>query len=369
MDSAPIIDFEKQITPTEKKFSRSFNLLSDKKSKYQITIYNEQNKLVLSALNLNSKDLKSNEYKKETLINELRNNKYLSLCENNNDMLEELFNLIDNKKYTLNEEKDNEIILSIEVPMKKIKEITFNLEKKEKDTNTIINDLITKNNELKSKIDTLNLQSKDLKDDIDYLKFKNNDKKFTDLFNELNGKIDNLELKINQKKLEEQKEKNNLISQVNILTKKVIQLEKDLEQEKINGKKIMEKINQLNRINNNNSNNKSSNNNNVNNNKANNESQSYRMRKSETLPNLFFENFFEGILGNPNSSKLGRKGRSKFHEHVLTFSNYTMKDPSYAIDDYQCDHCKEEFSRKVDNFHCKPCHFDLCERCFKLSQY
>ena len=363
MDSAPIVQFNKIPTP-DKEYSRSFNLSSDKKNEYKISIYNQRDKLILSAINLNSKDIKSNEYKKEIIINELKNNKYLSLCESTNDMLEELFNLIDNKKYSLTEDKDNELIFHIEVPMKLIKEISFNLEKKEKDTNTIINDLIAKNNELTSKIDILSLQSKDIKDDIDYLKFKNNENKLNDLFNQLNDKINNLELKINEKNLEEQKEKNKLISQVNILTQKVVQLEKDIEQEKVNNKKILEKLNQINTPNTSNNNDLNNDSNNKNNDS--NDSPPFHTSKSDNLPNILFESIFGGILG---KSKLGRKGRSKYHEHVLVFSDYTMKDPDYAKGDYFCDICKQRFSRDVDNFYCKICGFDLCERCFKISEY
>ena len=365
MDSAPIIQINEIPTP-DKEYSRSFNLSSNKKNEYKISIYNQRDKLILSAINLNSKDIKSNEYKKEIIINELKNNKYLSLCESTNDMLEELFNLIDNKKYSLTEDKDNELIFHIEVPMKLIKEISFNLEKKEKDTNTIINDLIAKNNELTSKIDILSLQSKDIKDDIDYLKFKNNENKLNDLFNQLNDKINNLELKINEKNLDEQKEKNKLISQVNILTQKVVQLEKDIEQEKVNNKKILEKLNQIktpNTSNNNDLNNDSNNKNN-----DSNDSPPFHTSKSDNLPNILFKSILGGILGK-SKSKLGRKGRSKLHEHVLIFSDYTMKDPFYAIGNYSCDNCKQSFTRDVDNFHCKPCHYDLCEKCFELSEY
>ena len=342
MDSAPVL-FDKKIIP-EKKYSRCFELSSDKKNKYKISIYNEQDKLILSAINLNSIDLKSNEYKKEVLINELKKNKYLSLCENNNDMLEELFNLIDNKKYSLKDEGDNEIILSIELPMKSIKEITFNLVKKEKDTNIIINDLIAENNELKSKIEVISLEIMDLKDDINYLKNKNNEEKVNKLFNKLSEKIDNLELKINQKNLDEQKEKNNLISQVNILTKKVLQLEENLEQEKINNKKNIDNINRTRTVNEKESNNQPS----------------INPSKSVSIPGLIFESLLNKIVGDP---ELGQEGRSKFHEHTLVFSSYTMKAPGYALGSYLCDHCKEEFSKKVNNYHCKACEFDLCKRC------
>ena len=136
-------------------------------------------------------------------------------------MLEELFNLIDNKKYALKEIGNNEIIFSLEVPMKLIKEISFNLVKKEKDANSIINELIKENKELKNKIEILSLQIRDLKDDIDYLKEKNIEDKIREINTKVNDKFDNFELKINQQKMEEQKEKKELISQINILTKKV----------------------------------------------------------------------------------------------------------------------------------------------------
>ena len=356
MDSAPSVQFDKYITP-DKTYARSFEIISDKKNKFKISIYNEQNKVKLLAVNLN---IKSDEYYKEVLINELKNNKYLSLCETTSDMLEELFNLIDNKKYSLIESGNNELILSIDVPMKLIKEISFNLSKKEKDTKTIINDLISENNELRSKIEVLSLQITDLKDDIDYLKNKNPDEKIKELSNKINDKFDNFELKMNQEKLNDKKENQTLISQVNILTKKIIQLEKDLEQEKENNKKILEKLNQKQsapaptpNMNNNLQNKK-------------NEEPPFHSSKSENLPNLILETFLGGMF---NTSNLGRKGRSKFHEHVLVYSNYKMKDEVYSSGSYLCDHCREEFSKNVDNFHCKPCHFDLCDRCFKISQY
>lgn len=357
MESAPAI-FSKVITPN-KKYSRSFEISSDKKNKYKISIYNEDEKLKISAINLNPLDLGNNEYERESPIEDLRNNKYLSLCDTANDMLEELFNLLDNKKYSLIE-NGNEIILSIEVPMKLIKAITFNLVKKEKDPNLIMNDLIKVNNELKSEVEILSIKTKDLKDDIDYLKEKNSESKMNDLFKKLSDKINDLELKMNEQKLGEQKEKQKLISQVNILTQKVLALEKELEQEKTKSNQILENFKQLK--------NQSTNTNNMNtqNKKNNEDNPPFHSSKSETLPELLFQSFFDGILGNKN---LGKKGKSILHQHVLIYSDYTMKAPEYANSSYLCDNCKKEFPRNVDNFHCKECHFDLCERCFKNSQY
>ena len=369
MESAPTIQFDKIVTP-KKNYSREFEVKSDKKNKYKISIFNQQDKLKISALNLSSEDIKGNEFEKEMLINELRNNKYLSLCDTINEMLEELFNLIDNKKYTLKEIGNNEVILAIEVPMKLIKEISFNLVKKEKDVDTIVNDLIKENKELKEKIEILSLQNKDLKDDIDYLKEKNSEDKFKLIENKVNDKIDNFELKINQEKLEDQKEKKDLISQVNLLTKKFLQLEKDLEQEKNNNKKFQEHFNdQMKTLNSNLIKLRQSGSNNNQLERSNNPPKDPPLRssKSESLPEIIFESFFGDLL-NVNSD-LGKTGRSKFHNHILVYSNYKMKDPSYANCTYCCDNCKEEFSKTVNNFHCKPCHFDLCLRCFKLSQY
>ena len=369
MDSAPIIQFDKLVIP-KKNYSRDLQIKSDKKNKYKISIFNHEDKLKINAIKLDSEDIKGNEFEKELLINELKNNKYLSLCETIDDMLEELFNLIDNKKYSLKEIGSNEIIFFLEVPMKLIKEICFNLVRKEKDANSIINELIKENKELKNKIEILSLQTRDLKDDIDYLKEKNIDDKIKEINTKVNDKFDNFELKINQQKMEEQKEKKELISQVNILTKKVLKLEQDLEQERNNNKKFQEHFNnQIKNLNSNlmklrqieNNNNQIEKQNNTPNNPP------FHSSKSESLPQLIFESFLGEFLGvNPD---LGKKGRSKFHEHVLVYSNYQMKDPSYAKGTYYCDHCKDEFSKNVNNFHCKPCHFDLCERCFKISQY
>lgn len=359
MDSAPSIQYDKIINTINPdiNYTRNFEISSDKKNKYKISIFTKEDKLKITALNLNSTDIKCNEYGKEILLSELKKNKYLSLCETNNDMLDELFNLIDNKKYTLTEEENNEISLSIEVPMKVIKEIKFNLEKKEKDLNYIINDLIEENKELKSKIEVLTLQCRDLKDDIDYLKDKNVDEKINELNNKLNEKFNDFELKINQEKLQERKEKSELISQVNILTKKILQLESDLEQERNNNKKLQE---------NKNSNQLRTPNPNVNVNKPNSPPPPFHTSKSDTIPGILFKSFFGSVLGLP---ELGKKGRSKLHEHILVYSNYEMKDPEYSKAGYSCDNCGELFTKDVNNFHCKPCHFDLCGRCFKSSQY
>ena len=359
MDSAPSIQYDKILNTVNPdiNYSRNFEISSDKKNNYKISIFTKEDKLKISAVNINSKDIKNNEYGKEILISELRKNKYLSLCETSNDMMDELFNLIDSKKYTLTEEENNEITLAIEVPMKKIKEIIFNLEKKEKDTNYIINDLIEENKELRSKIETLTLQCRDLKDDIDYLKDKSFDSKINELKSKLNDKFDNFELKINQEKLQERNEKNELISQVNILTKKILQLEKDLEQERSKNKSSQE--------NKNNTPLKTPNynaNTNVNNSSA----PPFHTSKSDNLPDLLLKSFFGSVLDIPT---LGKKGKSKLHEHILVYSNYEMKDPEYHEGAYLCDNCRREFSKDVNNFHCKPCHFDLCSRCFKLSQY
>jgi hypothetical protein len=69
-----------------------------------------------------------------------------------------------------------------------------------------------------------------------------------------------------------------------------------------------------------------------------------------------------------NDSELGKKAKTKFHEHILVYSNCEMKDPGYALGPYWCDVCREMFSKNVNNYHCKSCHFDLCAKCFKKSQ-
>ena len=51
------------------------------------------------------------------------------------------------------------------------------------------------------------------------------------------------------------------------------------------------------------------------------------------------------LLGvNPD---LGKKGRSKFHEHILVYSNYKMKDPCYSEGNYLFDKEDEKIIEKI----------------------
>ena len=76
------------------------------------------------------------------------------------------------------------------------------------------------------------------------------------------------------------------------------------------------------------------------------------------------------LIAERKEPELGKKAITKFHKHILVYSNFEMKDPEYAFGDYHyyCDICRERFSKNVNNYHCKPCHFDLCGKCFKISQ-
>ena len=74
------------------------------------------------------------------------------------------------------------------------------------------------------------------------------------------------------------------------------------------------------------------------------------------------------LIAERNELKLGRKERSKFHEHILVYSNCEMKDYEYKFGDYYCKICGKPFDKKINNYHCKSCHFDICSLCFKKSQ-
>ena len=64
MDSAPSIQYEKIINTINPdiNYTRNFEISSDKKNKYKISIFTKEDKLKITALNLNSTDIKSNEY-------------------------------------------------------------------------------------------------------------------------------------------------------------------------------------------------------------------------------------------------------------------------------------------------------------------
>ena len=355
MDSAPSFQFDKECL-SAKKYNRSFQILSDKNNKFSIKIYNELDIIILNAKKIDINDIKNNEYENQILISELKNHKFFYICETINDVLDELFNLIDNKKYTLEENiQDKELKLIFDVPMKKINNITFLIKIKEKDLNTVVNELIEQNNELISQIELLKIKNKDLSDDIDYIK-NSNVNKYVDYSKLITEKVNNLEINFNKNNVDNKKEINQLISQVNILTKKVLCLEKDLESEKENYKKILDKLNEI-----------KINKNEIKNNTRLNTEQNppFHSSKSETIPDIIIDHLFKSFKP---ENFLGKKGKSKFHEHILIYSSYEMKEPGYAIGNYICDHCKEEFPKKINNYHCKKCHYDLCEKCWLLGE-
>jgi len=365
MDSAPTtIQGNKDYSNS--KYYRSFQILSNKKNNYNIKVFTELNSIVINAKNINSNDIKSNEYENIISFEFLKKHKYFYICESISEISEELLNLIDNKKYSLTETEDNEIFLAFEVPMKKIKELKFVLCLKEKDLKTIVNELIQQNKELKSQIELLTISNKDLKDDIDYIKSKN-DNNYENFSKLITEKVNNMELIINKKNVESNNEKNKLISQVNILTKKVLDLEKELEIERTNFKKILDKLNEI-KLNKENNEpikrvNTEQNQPFYSSKSQINENPPFHSSKSEYIPDIF-----EQIFGKVLIQNSGKKGKSKFHEHILIYSDYTMKAPQYAKANYYCDHCKEEFSKKVNNYHCKKCNYDLCDKCFSLGE-
>jgi len=62
---------------------------------------------------------------------------------------------------------------------------------------------------------------------------------------------------------------------------------------------------------------------------------------------------------------LGDKAKLSCHPHILVYSDYTLKDPSYHNCTWYCDICRGHHAKTDKNFYCGLCGFDLCDKCYK----
>ena len=139
-------DNPKKIFTIETNENKSFILaIQNKKSSLYINISTQTDILKL-------------EYEKNFSLNDLKENKYLSLLDSIDDIYDEIINLINTKlkEIKINEEK-NKIILTIPIGGRKIKDILLILNEKERDEKQQINELFNiisilkkENNELKT---------------------------------------------------------------------------------------------------------------------------------------------------------------------------------------------------------------------------
>ena len=106
-------------------------------------------------------------------IEKIRENKYLSICDNLKEVCNELESRINTKDMLIIEDENN-LIISIALPSVKVKEIKFGLIKIAKNENVKINELTNIILELKNKINELENTVSNQQKEINILKEKTN---------------------------------------------------------------------------------------------------------------------------------------------------------------------------------------------------
>ena len=179
-----IIEKSKEIKNKEK----TLTIISNKNNLYEIKLLNEISYLLIKASNSNS--LETLKFEEKFSLEYIKKNPFFSYFESIDEILEELFSLLDNKKFNLIEENE-QIDLIILLPVHKIKEIKFSLKQREKSDKD-------KFNELYDIIRNLKEENNNLKNRVD-----NNE----NLIKELINRIKILEAKEQEREKEKQKQK------------------------------------------------------------------------------------------------------------------------------------------------------------------
>ncbi len=152
-------------------FNKEIELKSDKNNLYKIIFTSNENNLIIQASSKNSliNEIFSNKFS----IEKIRENKYLSICDNLKEVCNELESRINTKDMLIIEEENN-LIISIALPSVKVKEIKFGLIKNTQNENEKINELTNIILELKNKINELENTVSNQQKEINILKEKTN---------------------------------------------------------------------------------------------------------------------------------------------------------------------------------------------------
>ena len=177
----------------EIKAEKAYTFTSNKNNAFNIIFKNYSNYILINGF-LNNNSINYSIYEKKYNINDLKNNKYLSLCDTVDEMFNQIiFELEKNNKISL-VENNKKIIFKIPVEHVKIKEITFTLEEKIKTEKEQIKDLYQEINNIKDENNNIKEEFNKMKKDFDLIKSANKE------LNEKNLNLEN-QLKIFSDKL------------------------------------------------------------------------------------------------------------------------------------------------------------------------
>ena len=157
---------EEELISNDDKSQKSFEITSDKENKYIVTFKNiKSTSLLIEAVF----DDENNEtfFESEFTLDEIKENKAFLSYDSIDEILEELFPLIDENKIHLIEEDGNKILISFDLPLKKYQNLEFLISEKKKTSDEKIDELyniiITQNKEIKELKSNLNYVIKENK--------------------------------------------------------------------------------------------------------------------------------------------------------------------------------------------------------------
>lgn len=175
-------------THKKPKETKMLNIFSDKKREYEILLYIIEENLIIEAKTKNVVPQKN--FEKLFSINEIQKNKYFGICENIDEIFEEIKGLIEGNEDKIHLiEETNSLILGIPINTKKIKECLFQIDEKISDTKqkidelySYINTLLDKIKELENKNQSLEKSLNEINEKLNpiYNKFKEKEEKKND---------------------------------------------------------------------------------------------------------------------------------------------------------------------------------------------
>ena len=65
---------------------------------------------------------------------------------------------------------------------------------------------------------------------------------------------------------------------------------------------------------------------------------------------------------------IGDEGFINQHQHILIYTDYLGKSPSYGKGNWYCDVCGKTNKYDVTNFYCDICGYDVCENCYEKNK-
>ena len=137
---------------------KTFKITSDKENKYIVTFKNIKSTLLLIEAEFDDENNKTF-FESEFTLDKIKENKIFYFYDSIDEILEELYPLINEKKIQLIEEQGNKIIIIFELPLKKYKSLTFLINEKKKTSDEEIDNL-------NNIISTKNKGIKDLKSNL-----------------------------------------------------------------------------------------------------------------------------------------------------------------------------------------------------------